>query len=677
MPAINLVKEPAPSPIELVKKPSVRPRRRISIKEPSGGLVPLGDTGLWITPDEPADPQDCARYPTSAWCTYDFFTLTPFSFEPAIAIDACNIGARLDMSFGFYRLPPISLVYRDPSEECKLQLPQAPNDYNNGGFTPYPNNLCNENSQSLSVYWISYSKSTTYYEIPDIRAFIGYVPGEYYIESETRINVTNVEFPYTTTETPRLNRNGQIWNPLVDFIIGKVHYTATTETTMSQLYRDEVFRDDIPLTNTHTENIVFFVESSDRIVNMTGTGVTAFGNKAFYMLSSTVQAKEYLDTHPLTSGAFSSLIPEERALYNQNIGASDQFFVGNEYYYKYYTLINNWDIKVVCSSESYKKNPPPPREDNPPPRRCCMACCPSHGEQDNSLLALLLEKVDKLSNIVGVNDYPISVPASFISKDEGFLGNLIPNENIPIQSLTTFIAWYIERFDEIMGQWEIPIEIKDSDPTKSGEQPVGIKLPNIAECMAEMFTLCFQTNINSETLLNVCLRTLIETGTDKQQNFVSYKLLQSLTDWVGYKQKDTVQPMPLSFTLNKTRYDEILKESEVDVSVPEFDEKFGLEADLMRFREAASILQANHKIKVNPNGDIKAQILKYLLDSFSSVNKVNGEDTEQDFEDFLEEVETGFINTRGVTNNKDPYGKPFNERPRIRDLTNFSTDNPE
>jgi len=318
---------------------------------------------------------------------------------------------------------------------------------------------------------------------------------------------------------------------------------------------------------------------------------------------------------------------------------------------------------------------PPPL---PPPKRCdcTMTCCPST-DQNDQLLRSLIKKVDKLSSIVGVDDYPVSLPTSLISRDEGFLGNLIPNANQDVPSLTRFLAWYVTRFDEIMGQWEIPIEIKDSNPTKPGDQPVGIKLPNMAEAIAEMFTLCFQTNINTETLLNAAIRNLAETGADKQQNFITYKLLQSLTDWVGYKQKDIKAKMPLLFTLNKTRYDQILQESEVEVAVPEFDEKFGLEADLMRFREAAAILQANYKVKVNPNGDIKAQILKYLVDTLKNVNKVNGEDAEQDFEDFLEEVETGFINTRGVTNNTEPYGKPFNQRPRIRDLTNFSTDTPE
>jgi hypothetical protein len=272
---------------------------------------------------------------------------------------------------------------------------------------------------------------------------------------------------------------------------------------------------------------------------------------------------------------------------------------------------------------------------------------------------------------MGLHELPASLPESLISKDEGFLGNLIPNENKDIRTLTKYVTWFVERFDEVVGQWEIPIEIKDSDPSKPGDQPVGIKLPNIAEAIAEMFILCFQTNLNSETLLNMTMRVMGDGAADKKQNFVSYKLLQSLTDWVGYKQKDINMKMPLLFTLGKTKFEDILKESEEDVAVVEFDEKFGLEADLMRFREAAAMLAAVHKRKINPNADIKPQIMKYLLDLLTKTNKVNKNEDDDDFEQFLKDVEVGFTTAPGMKDAVNPYGRPFTQRPRVRDLNDY------
>lgn len=285
---------------------------------------------------------------------------------------------------------------------------------------------------------------------------------------------------------------------------------------------------------------------------------------------------------------------------------------------------------------------------------------------------MLIKKVNKLSEIVGIEEYPASLPASLISKDEGFLGNLIPNPDKKIANLTQLIGWYVERFDEIMGQWEIPIEVKDSDPTKPGDQPQGFKLPNIAEAIAELFTLTLQTNINSEVLLNAQVRDLVEGAADKQQNFITYKLIQALTDYLGYKTKDISADMPLTITLNKTRYDEILKESVVKVPVQELDEKFGLEIDLMKFRKAASILDSVYFRKLNPNGDIKQQILDYLLKTHRDVNKVA--ENKDDLDQFLQQVEEGFVSIPGMNDPTHPYGRDYSERPRIRDLSKY---NPE
>lgn len=346
--------------------------------------------------------------------------------------------------------------------------------------------------------------------------------------------------------------------------------------------------------------------------------------------------------------------------YNPNKGTPLQFWRLPLYYDVRHELVDSSNLLPDCVPTFF--SPPPP----PPKRQCCMSCCPNRSN-DDTLLRLLIQKVDKLSKIVGVDEYPASLPASLISRDEGFLGNLIPNFNTEIPNLTRLISWYVERFDEIMGQWEIPVEVKDSDPTKPGDQPLGVKLPNMAEAIAEIFTLAFQANLNSEVLLNFAVRSAAEISADKQQNFISYKLLQSLTDWAGFKQKDIKLKMPLLFTLGKTRYDEILKESEVDVGVVDFDEKFGLEADLMRFREAAAMLQANYKQKIDPNGDIKAQILKYLLDTFKSANNING--SGDDFDQFLKDVEVGFTNVSGVSDSTHPYGRDFSARPKIKDLT--------
>lgn len=596
------------------KPPSKNNPIPLSVVPPQESLTPIWNSPFYMTPDEPADPRDCDRYPDSLYCGGFPFTLTPIGIEPSIVLDGCNVGIEAKPIMGWIKLPPVQLVYRKQTPECKFKQPEVPVPPSTTDFIP-----TDIPTKTGCLYVVTVAID---------HWFVNY-------RSDGVIEATYQQYPNGILTS----QNIFVWGAVAGIVVKNSTRLGTEGGP------------------TIVSSKAYAVAKLDAGI---GTGAASY--------QETRNESEYLNQF----SKYVKLMPGDSWDY------INRFFTyqGDA---QYIVSPPVWRIagirEIWCDLSPVTLIAPPP----PPPLKNCdcnMTCCPSTTQNDQ-LLRSLLQKVDKLSKIIGVDDYPVNLPSSLISKDEGFFGNLLPNENVNVPSLTQFLTWYVLRFDEIMGQWEIPIEIKDSDPTTPGEQPVGIKLPNIAECLAEMFTLCFQTNINSETLLNMGMRTLGETEADKQQNFITYKLLQSLTDWVGYKQKDVKVKMPLMTTLNKTRYDQILQESEVEVAVAEFDDKFGLEADLMRFREAASILQASHKVKVDPNGDIKAQILKYLLDTFKSTQKVNGEDTEQDFEDFLEEVEAGFINTPGVSNSTDPYGRPYNERPKIRDLTNLSTDNPE
>lgn len=600
------------------------------ITEPQRGLVPVPNTPFYATPDTPTSPFDCDRYPNSIYCGGVPWSFTPVGLEPAIVIDECNIGIELTPTLGFTVLPSFQFVYRDPS--CREEDPEE--------------TIIPPTSSSFTP-WEGSTKKGCLYAIIAARDWSSLSFVANYETGQTDVSISRNTYPDgNLTESITL-----VWGEVLGLDVRSDSFLNNRGHTITR-YSAFVVCKAAPRSSLFK---IGFDESSLFGKDSSPAGWEHTGRLVPYL----PHAVDIINRLPGSYHEFSSLYFE----YTIN---TDEYGAMQAPSYRILEVIPIWcgtNSKIVISP------PPPPKA----PKRCdcTMTCCPSTTQNDQ-LLRSLIQKVDKLSKIVGVDDYPISLPTSLISRDEGFLGNLIPNFNENVPSLTRFMAWYVGRFDEIMGQWEIPIEIKDSDPSKPGDQPVGVKLPNIAEAIAEMFTLCFQTNINSETLLNIGIRNLAEAAADKQQNFTTYKLLQSLTDWAGFKQKDLALKMPLLMTLNKTRYDEILKESEVDVGCVEFDEKFGLEADLMKLREAVAILQAQYKVKLNPSADLKAQILAQLLDTFRGVKKVNdSEDDDADFEQFINDVETGFINTPGANQTTNPYDKPFNKRPKIRDLTKY------
>lgn len=642
--SINLVKEPTSRNFDLEKKPNPKkPKGGIGIKEPSGGLVPIFDTGLWITPDEPADPQDCERYPTSAFCDPFFFTLKPFEIEPSIAIDRCNIGVRLDYSFGFIRLPPISLVYRDPSDECKPPPPPEAPPVGANDLVPFPPNNCSEKVTSLIIYGVQ----DRHY----IEEWVHPITSDYYFIESTAVNtIDSIQFPYTGEVGRYLDANG----------IEQQEFAAEIRTTTryredySPAYGFEYRRGIDP-------SILFREDEIPSVFYVRFSGAASTNN----VVSSTIialmegipQAKERLKNLK-NDATVTPHISQDR----DNNYVIDGYIAGE---------VTNF-IKVVCGLALPINNPPPPIEDNPPPRHCCMSCCPSQGEQDNSLLNLLIQKVDKLSNIVGVNEYPVSLPSSLISKDEGFLGNLIPNNNVDIPNLTTFFAWYIERFDEIMGQWEIPIEVKDTDPTKPGDQPVGFRLPNMAEAIAEMFGLMLQTSINSQISINMQTRTMLEVGQNKQQIFKSYMLVLAIADHLGFDYKEIKHKIPMLFDINQTQLDKLLQESEIEVTAVDYTDKEDLKTVLLELRQAAAIIRAVHWRKFDLKSDVAQgvkDLIMGLVKTSDEVNDSKEDDNGKDkFDDFLEDVERGFTTSSGITDPDHPYGRNYNERPRIKEI---------
>ena len=287
-------------------------------------------------------------------------------------------------------------------------------------------------------------------------------------------------------------------------------------------------------------------------------------------------------------------------------------------------------------------------------------------------LAAIKLQNDATGKAIGVDEYPASLPPSLISKDQGWLGNLIPDANIEIPNLTRLLSQFIKYFDEILGQWEIPIEVKDSDPATPGDQPIGFKIPNLAEGFAEMFGLLLQSSSNLELLVNMQTRTLIEVGQDKQQNFISYKLLQALVDYINFDYKEVGTELPMMFKPGEDEVDKMLVETMTKVTVAEFDDKIDFQRHLLVLLEMAKMWKAQNFKKLDLGTGMKQQIIDRIkaLGQQSeelSVEKKDADGKDQ-FDRFCEDVETQFAATPGILDAAHPYGGDFEDRPRIKKL---------
>lgn len=298
-------------------------------------------------------------------------------------------------------------------------------------------------------------------------------------------------------------------------------------------------------------------------------------------------------------------------------------------------------------------SPPYPLQNDGP---CCMAC-----SQDSEELLRLIAK--RLS----VSDFPVTVPQSLLA-DRG-------NNTQSIESLTGLVFWFIKQFDGIIGQFPIEIEIQDSDPTKQGDQKQKLTIPNLAEGIAELAGITLGSNINTNTLINIGIRSLTESGSGKIHALEARYLAQAIADYLAFDSEEVKTPVPMTFTPGKFELDDILQEDDQNVMLTTYKDDRDFKSEMTELLQAAAIIRAVHYRKSTNNGDIKGELLKRFkeLRDMTEDKDTQGNDSRKvDFDDFLEKVESGFTSVAGIADVINPYGRDRSQRPKIRELGNTS-----
>lgn len=603
-------------------------------------------------PNNPADPRDCDAYPDSPWCGANPFTREPISLSPEIIADGCNLGIKLDGSIGFIKMPPAYFFYRNPA--CRI--PDPPNSVvvkePQHDIPPLylPNNIPTEaivfvfvNTEQTFNGEISYSDNTI---------------DDYYIAN----TFTKSSFTWTDFLCP--GRKGYLVGG--DAIVtGNFSFRAVDKNSSSD---EPVISSDSFSISIGSEVNVHLYSSNDGI-DFNGyefpSGSFKGWNKKHTRTSFNFGDQKFSAGIVLLHGKW-GLIRKRLKEYHQDSNKSNTLV----HFLEVGTITNNISIAKVLfdnCSETYKLIPPPPPPLNKKKKHMCC---------DDSLIKLLIQKVNKLSKVSGIDDYPVVLPETLISTTD-ILGRPIekvPTENI--ETLPSLILWFIKRFDELMGQWEIPIDIEDADATQEGNQSKHIRLPNLAEAIAEMTGLLLQTTINSESLINLSTRTLLEAGMNKQQGFKNYYMLDALIDYFGFQTKESSQKLSLTFKPGESDLEKMLRETEIEVRVTELDDKTTYKSNMQDLLHAAAIIRAVHWRKFKNDGSVKEQFIS-LIKGYAETNKnLSGSEKDandkDDFDKFLDDAETGFTSTNGITDSTNPYGRNYSERPKIRRIGNHT-----
>lgn len=341
---------------------------------------------------------------------------------------------------------------------------------------------------------------------------------------------------------------------------------------------------------------------------------------------------------------------------------------------------------MFCVKADGSKPPKRPHRDSPPPppKDCCMQCCGSQSQRDpNDDLAKILKELKDIKRVIGYEEYPVKVPATF-NRELRENGSRVDPPVIQIQNLTQLQGWQIRVLDAILGDWEVGFEMKDLDPTKEGDQPGRIIAPNISGLLTEMFSLVFDMWLMQYQQVHMMQRHATETMLSKKVAVQNNFLLDAIADYLGFHREEKTKKIQFLFSLDAEKLEDFIKNGEKEILIQEYhpDKKKNpsFKDEMLIMRMMASVIKAIHTRKFDVNGDIPSQLLNHftkLSENTEKVNKDSYKTGESDFDQWLREAENAFVNKDPMpTDPTKPYGVPLDQRPRLKKITDSTPDDP-
>lgn len=644
-------------------------------KDFPNGMEPKG--GGWYGSPDVIDPRDCDNYPESIYCGSNPVSKpkSPVGFDFDWGVNSCGAYASVKGEVAGFSLPTHSRAWIRP--ECRDDYerqerdrkdppPQPPPDWSKGAKEPKPQYRPYGYKPDDIV---AVCTTDTYYS--EIQQFInnevGWAIGVYasHGEVEETLYPTGVQVPWwnqvahsgSTTALMSATGRGHFYNYLNAQWVWRYYtnsndfFTDTPEPIRST-YEEPVniaIPPDYPYGSNFNSNLnyqaIFYFAVGEANVWTIAIYYGRFGDifPEYQMSPIAYSQSESKDTLGRTIAR--SVLVHERNL----------------------VFCKKWDGSPQPWKPPYD-SPPPPKKD------CCMQCCSSNKDNNDDLLRQLLKEIKDVKKVVGFEEFPVRMPDSLIDKDEGFIGNLIPNNPVSEPNIPRVLGRFIRYFDEVVGQWEIPIEVKDTDPNTPGDQPKGVRLKNMSETFADLYAMMIDQYIINQQILQVTSKGLIETGLTKQNAVQNYFAIMCLIDFFGFKYREISEKIPLSFRVGEEQYEEFIKNGEAEIKVLDVDindkNVVTYKDDMATLKHAASIIKAVHFKKLDHKGDMTRQLIDLVKEAASYSGKVNKGEIKPDgskidtLSQFCEDAETEFSRQTGI-NTQTPYGRPYDQRPRI------------
>lgn len=221
-----------------------------------------------------------------------------------------------------------------------------------------------------------------------------------------------------------------------------------------------------------------------------------------------------------------------------------------------------------------------------------------------------------------------------------------------IKRINTLPEWLMYRFDiddERWGEFEVKVEIDDVNLMTKEKEHAEIKLPNLAEAIAEIFGMVMEITISHQVTQNAVLTCLHETGLAHAAAFKAGREVSEILDYLGFETQEKYEKLKTAFTPEADNFEELLEPNESKVKITsQKNAKETLQTALNQIKEIFSIVRAQGTLQVNsndPSKDILAD-LNRLYDSMKKQDDIREQETnkvkdilKKDFPDIKIETE--------------------------------------
>ncbi len=565
-----------------ISRPSVRDIAGIFGQEPPSGLTPIGDSGWYVTPDEPADPRDCDRYPDSPWCGGNPIDIeTPIGIGVDLGVNECGFHATANPTLGYVKLPPVSIAYI--REKCRYN-------YENGwkqGLDKFKNKNLNtplklpdsipENAEVMiglnSTFYSMYAdKNTGKFSSSEFFSSHTLSPLEYPSKRGDQILIVS-SIPSLEVATFRQvsvysasNSSGANENYGNDFNGAVYQNLREPDYWRAQNFFQSRFFDGYQCGNWQAGN---WTQNSEIAVGKYGEIKKDFQRLAPYASSSEVVT--YTDADSV-----------------------EVYIRGGTKSIAFIKFKNPEDGAYQVPDYNFRKK-----------RRCCVSCCPQNSNQanrsqaDNREIIKLLkeirkyqgkypqkleifdaneekqgaqkktltinnsaefhkvngEQIQKSLKMIGIDVFPFKLPKTLVEKKGGNIFekafDFLSPDNETINSLAEWQAWYSKQFNAVLGQWMQEIEIEDADPEKKGKQRETVVLPNVALTMKEQFMMQAQSMKILGLIFDMFLKTMVELAGIKAKTAEAAAQIQEIVDFLDYPTNQRTLDVPIQITIPK------------------------------------------------------------------------------------------------------------------------------